>query len=58
VLSSYANMLPARVRFATTRALFETFPDLRKKIGAEPTDQCPIGFLGTAVLPAGDVEAV
>jgi hypothetical protein len=33
------------VRFATTRALFETFPDLRKKIGAEPTDQCPIAFL-------------
>jgi hypothetical protein len=35
----------SRVRFATTQALFETFPDLFKKIGGESTDQCPIGFL-------------
>src|SRR5579864_1223671 len=39
----------SRVRFATTRALFEAFPDLFKKVGAEPTDQCPIGFLRSLV---------
>jgi hypothetical protein len=35
----------SRVRFATTRALFETFPELLRKIGDAPTDQCPIDFL-------------
>ena len=43
-----------RVRFATTRALFETFPELRSKIG-EPTDQCPIGFL-TALASQGRLD--
>jgi hypothetical protein len=35
----------SRVRFATARALFETFPELGKKIGAGPNDQFPIDYL-------------
>jgi hypothetical protein len=35
----------SRVRFATARALFDTFPETYKKIGAKPTDQFPIDFL-------------
>jgi hypothetical protein len=38
--------------------MFETFPDLRKKIGAEPTDQCPIGFLTLLVSQGRLDEAV
>ncbi len=35
----------SRVRFATVRALFETFPEVAKRINAAPTDQFPIEFL-------------
>jgi hypothetical protein len=35
----------SRVRFATARALFETFPETFKKIKTAPTDQFPINFL-------------
>jgi hypothetical protein len=48
----------SRVRFATTRALFETFPELRTKIGDEPTDQCPIDFLRGLVAQGRLGEAV
>jgi hypothetical protein len=46
----------SRVRFATTQALFESFPDLVKKIGAEPADQCPIAFL-RALMSQGKLDA-
>jgi len=35
----------SRIRFATVRALFETFPEALENIGAEPTDEPPIVFL-------------
>jgi hypothetical protein len=35
----------SRVRFATARALYETFPEVSEKIGIAPTDQFPIEFL-------------
>jgi uncharacterized protein DUF6931 len=35
----------SRIRFATVRALFESFPEALKNIGAEPTDEPPIAFL-------------
>ncbi len=35
----------SRVRFATARALYETFPEVSEKIGIPPTDQFPIEFL-------------
>lgn len=35
----------SRVRFATARALYETFPEVSDKIGIPPTDQFPIEFL-------------
>jgi hypothetical protein len=34
-----------RIRFATIRALFESFPEALQNIGAEPTDEPPIAFL-------------
>ncbi len=34
-----------RVRFSTARALFESFPEVTKKVSAAPTDQFPIEFL-------------
>ena len=48
----------SRVRFATTRALFETFPELLKKIDDAPTDQCPIDFLRKLVAQGRLGEAV
>jgi hypothetical protein len=45
----------SRVRFATARALFETFPDVSKKIGSAPIDQAPIEFLKDLVS-AGRLE--
>lgn len=33
------------VRFASARALFETFPQAVAEVGAEPTDESPIEFL-------------
>lgn len=44
-----------RVRFATARALLETFPEVSKKIGAAPIDQAPIEFLKDLVA-AGRLE--
>lgn len=35
----------SRVRFATARALYETFPEVSEKIRIAPTDQFPIDFL-------------
>jgi hypothetical protein len=35
----------SRIRFATIRALFESFPEALQDIGAEPTDEHPIAFL-------------
>ena len=35
----------SQVRFATTLALFETFPKSVTKIAADPTDEPPIVFL-------------
>src|SRR5215468_2697892 len=35
----------SRVRFATARALYETFPEVSEQIGIAPTDQFPIEFL-------------
>jgi hypothetical protein len=35
----------SRIRFATIRALFESFPEALENIGAEPTDEQPIAFL-------------
>jgi hypothetical protein len=34
-----------RIRFATIRALSESFPEALENIGAEPTDEPPIAFL-------------
>ena len=33
------------VRFATTRALFESYPEVETKIGVAPTDHPPIDFV-------------
>jgi hypothetical protein len=35
----------SRIRFATVRALFESFPEALQHIGAAPTDEAPIAFL-------------
>jgi len=35
----------SQVRFATTRALFETFPQSVTKLAVAPTDESPIAFL-------------
>jgi hypothetical protein len=35
----------SRIRFATIRALFESFPEALRNIGAEPTDEPPVTFL-------------
>jgi hypothetical protein len=47
-----------RVRFATVRALFETFPEVAKRIGAAPTDQFPIEFLKSLAAQGKLDEAV
>ena len=43
------------LRFATAEALFETFPELSRKISTEPGEQCPTVFLRTLVA-AGKIE--
>jgi hypothetical protein len=48
----------SRVRFATARALYETFPEVSKKIGIAPTDQFPIDFLKGLVSKGKLDEAV
>jgi hypothetical protein len=35
----------SRIRFATIRALFESFPEALQHVGAAPTDEPPIAFL-------------
>src|SRR5882724_5471406 len=35
----------SRIRFASIRALFESFPEALENIDAEPTDEPPIAFL-------------
>jgi hypothetical protein len=35
----------SRIRFATIRALFESFPEALRNIGATPTDEPPVAFL-------------
>lgn len=48
----------SRVRFATTRALFEAFPEVSQNVSVAPTDELPIGFL-KALSSAGKLpEAV
>jgi hypothetical protein len=48
----------SRVRFATARALYETFPEVSQKIGMPPTDQFPIEFLKDLTSKAKLDEAV
>jgi hypothetical protein len=43
------------IRFATTQALFETFPELSQEISAEPNELFPTEFLQTLVA-AGEME--
>jgi hypothetical protein len=44
-----------RIRFATIRALFESFPEALENIGAEPTDEPPLVFL-QRLAARGEVE--
>jgi hypothetical protein len=46
------------VRFATTQALFETFPEPSQKISAEPTEQFPTEFLQSLVAANKIEDAV
>src|ERR1700674_3454978 len=46
------------LRFATARALYETFPEVTKKIGAAPTDQPPIDFLNALTSQGKVADAV
>jgi hypothetical protein len=48
----------SRVRFATARALYETFPEVSEKIGIAPTDRFPIDFLKDLVSKGKLDEAV
>jgi len=43
------------IRFATAQALFEAYPELLRKIGADPSDQFPMDFLKT-LASEGRVE--
>jgi hypothetical protein len=47
----------SRVRFATARALYETFPEVAKRVGVEPTDQNPIEFAKALVAQGKAAEA-
>jgi hypothetical protein len=48
----------SRVRFATARALYETFPEVAEQIKIAPTDQFPIDFLKDLVSKGKLDEAV
>jgi hypothetical protein len=48
----------SRVRFATARALYETFPKSVTRIAADPTDEPPIVFLKKLSEQAKLVDAV
>jgi hypothetical protein len=45
----------SRVRFATTQALFDAFPDLYQRVEAKPTDAGPIIFL-KSLVSAGKLD--
>jgi hypothetical protein len=46
------------VRFATARALFETYPEIARKIRATPTDQPAIDFARSLLSSGGLADAV
>jgi len=48
----------SRVRFATARALYETFPEVSEQIKVPPTDQFPVEFLKDLVSKDKLDEAV
>jgi len=48
----------SRVRFATARALYETFPEVSEQIKVAPTDQFPVEFLKDLVSKDKLDEAV
>jgi uncharacterized protein DUF6931 len=48
----------SRIRFATIRALFESFPEALQNIGAEATDEPPIAFLNRLVAQGKPDEAL
>jgi hypothetical protein len=48
----------SRIRFATIRALFDSFPEALQNIGAEPTDEPPIPFLGKLAAEARSEDAL
>jgi hypothetical protein len=48
----------SRIRFATMRALFETFPEALKNIRAEPTDEPPLAFLDRLAVAGKQNQAV
>jgi uncharacterized protein DUF6931 len=48
----------SRIRFATIRALFDSFPEALENIGAEPTDEPPIAFLNRLVAQGKPDQAL
>jgi hypothetical protein len=46
------------LRFATAQALFETFPELSRKIAAQPNEQCPTKFLRSLLAAGKNEDAV
>lgn len=48
----------SRVRFATARDLFETFPMSRTLMSSEPTDELPLDYLRALVAKAKTDDAV
>lgn len=47
-----------RVRFPTTNALFEAFPELSKHISTPPSDQFPIDYLKALALTTSFLDAL
>ncbi len=48
----------SRIRFVTVRALFESFPEALRNIGAEPTDEQPVAFLKRLVAEGKPDHAI
>ena len=48
----------SRIRFATAHALFESFPELTRKISTGPSDQFPIDYLKALSLQGKMEDAV
>ncbi|MBV9566289.1 MAG: hypothetical protein JOY90_38475 [Bradyrhizobium sp.] len=48
----------SRIRFATIRALFDSFPEALQNIGAEPTDESPVPFLRKLAAEGKPEDAV